>query len=195
MNSYHYHRVWQFLQRTGRRILAVGCLIAAIVILVQAGLPSRTVVFGMIDLPDRRVSIAAEVGSFAPPIQADTIRGTQLDTGIRVDMPTILNFWASWCAPCATEMPALQTIHATGSARVIGIGVDESIINSLSWSDTYNLTFPLISDQTGRLAATYSIRVLPTTVFIRPDGTIAAIRVGALNLSELTDLVTPSSMP
>lgn len=89
----------------------------------------------------------------------------------------ILNFWATWCAPCIKEMPSLERLAARLPAEkfaVIAVSQDKggaSIAKLfLSRIGVHNL--PLYVDPNGRLSRDLSVRGLPTTVVIARDGTI-----------------------
>jgi len=65
------------------------------------------------------------VGSTVPDFSLPNLAGGTFTRDQLPDKPTILNFWATWCAPCKKEIPDLQEIHAAGMAEVIGIALDE----------------------------------------------------------------------
>ena len=66
----------------------------------------------------------------------------------------LLNFWATWCLECRSEMPAFDRLHREFSARglaVVGINAREGTSTIREYAKELGLTFPLISDPTGRL--------------------------------------------
>lgn len=91
--------------------------------------------------------------------------------------PVVLNFWASWCAPCKEEAPLLENtwkqVQAQGKDLVIlGIDFQDSKNDSLSFLQSYSITYPTALDADGSVASKYGITSLPQTIFINRDGTV-----------------------
>jgi thiol-disulfide isomerase/thioredoxin len=83
----------------------------------------------------------------------------------------VLNFWATWCAPCRQEMPTLQDLYdAPDPPVVIAINVKETKSQVRSFLSKAQLTLPVVLDERGDLAKQWGVRVYPTTVLIAPDG-------------------------
>lgn len=108
--------------------------------------------------------------------------------------PVILNFWASWCAPCRREMPALQETAARyEEAGVLLLGMNQTYLDDLAAAHAFveelGLTFPQTRDDNGSVGAgAYRVVGIPTTVFITPDGHVAHIQVGEMSLEQITTL-------
>ena len=100
----------------------------------------------------------------------------------------ILNFWATWCAPCREEMPSLdklQNIKDFKNLKIIPINVgQENIEKSIKFfSDLEIKNLDLYFDNSIRLAKTFSLRGLPTTVFINKNGEEFARIVGSIDFN------------
>lgn len=103
--------------------------------------------------------------------------------------PLIINFWATWCAPCVSEMPelaALQTEAAT--PQIIGIGIDTRE-NIAQFAEKIQITYPLYVAANG---ATELLRQfgnqaggLPFTILLGLDGKLKKVYLGRLNFEEL----------
>ncbi len=103
-----------------------------------------------------------------------------------------LNFWASWCAPCESEMPALEKLSASLQAEgvpatIVGVGVKrDNDDNARAMIDRLGITYPVgrdtagTNDTLGPVTQAFGIDTYPATVFIRPDGVISAIIFGPL---------------
>jgi cytochrome c biogenesis protein CcmG/thiol:disulfide interchange protein DsbE len=91
--------------------------------------------------------------------------------------PLVLNFWASWCAPCKEELPLLESTWKRMQAQgkdVIFLGIDfqESKSDAANFLQTYGITYPTVLDATGSVASKYSIASLPDSIFIDRNGTV-----------------------
>lgn len=85
----------------------------------------------------------------------------------------LLNFWASWCAPCRIEMPALQALaNAPGDDRVVVLAVNfkESPAAIARFVQTTGLTLPVVADEQGLLAKQFGVTIFPSTVVIDRSG-------------------------
>lgn len=102
---------------------------------------------------------------------------------------TLLNFWATWCAPCIEEFPDLEEIHQTlgpKGLRVLGLNVDELNVDALSeFGQKNGSTFTLLSDPFGDLQDRYKSIAMPSTFLIRADGTLEHLWTGRLPESAL----------
>jgi thiol-disulfide isomerase/thioredoxin len=99
----------------------------------------------------------------------------------------IINFWATWCAPCRSEIPLLQSLHAEWAGRdvtVVGIAVDyrEPV---LAFAQRYKIGYPLLIGEQDALdaAAAFGVRspVFPFTVFTDRRGEVVALFIGELH--------------
>lgn len=95
----------------------------------------------------------------------------------------VLNLWASWCPPCRSEMPAMQTVYDAYRER----GLVVLAVNTLfqdgeaaanAFADELGLTFPIAFDRTGEMSDRYRLRAMPTTFFIDRRGVIRGVVLG-----------------
>lgn len=106
----------------------------------------------------------------------------------------IINFWATWCAPCRREMPLLQSLDrdwARREFRVIGIAVDRRD-SVLAFANSLHITYPLLIGEQDALDVATALGVtsagFPFTVFTDRRGRIVALFLGELHKTE-TDLI------
>ena len=99
----------------------------------------------------------------------------------------IINFWATWCAPCRSEIPLLETLHAEWAGRdvsVVGIAVDYRD-KVLEFADRFKIGYPLLIGEQDALdaAAAFGVEspVFPFTVFTDRRGEVVAVFVGELH--------------
>ena len=97
----------------------------------------------------------------------------------------ILNFWATWCAPCRAEFPDFQKASVDNADKLVIIGVNNTSTDQAElvpdFLAEFGVTFPIALDETGETAKTYRILGLPTTIFIDSNGIINEVFTGPLN--------------
>jgi thiol-disulfide isomerase/thioredoxin len=99
----------------------------------------------------------------------------------------IINFWATWCAPCRSEIPLLETLHSEWAGRevsVVGIAVDYRD-KVLEFADRFKIGYPLLIGEQDALdaAAAFGVEspVFPFTVFTDRRGEVVALFIGELH--------------
>ncbi|MEZ4711991.1 MAG: TlpA disulfide reductase family protein [Caldilineaceae bacterium] len=94
----------------------------------------------------------------------------------------IVNFWATWCAPCRAEMPYLQQLAQTHTDTlvVLGINMREEPAEIAPFVEELGLTFPILLNPTNEMLLWYSPRGLPLTSVIAPNGVAAYRQYGPL---------------
>lgn len=129
-------------------------------------------------------SPAPAVGHPAPQFTTNLLDGSRFDLGQARGTPVVLNFWATWCGPCRSEMPALQRTweRYAGHVMVAGIDQGESTEEIQKFVDEMGITFPVGLDEEQTIGASqYNVTGLPTTFFIDADGVIQRIWMGEMN--------------
>ena len=107
-----------------------------------------------------------------PKIEAIDLQGKAWTSAELTGKVVVLNFWATWCAPCKDELPTLQTLHDISDSQtvVLTINVRESAARAARYMQSTGMTFPVISDTKGELAKRWGVSVYPTTILIAPNG-------------------------
>lgn len=93
----------------------------------------------------------------------------------------IVNFWATWCAPCVAEMPSLNRMHqqiASSGGMVLGVSIDEDEAQYRKFLQQYQVAFPTFRDPSKNIAASYGTFGWPETYVIDRDGIIARKLIG-----------------
>ena len=110
-----------------------------------------------------------------------------------------LNFWATWCGPCKSEMPDIQALYEAhgGNAEDLvvlgvaqpGVGREGSREDIADFLSEGGYTYPVVMDEDGSVFAQYGIRAFPTTFMILSDGTVYGYVEGALSADIMEDIV------
>ena len=141
----------------------------------------------VIGLLDNRL---AEVQHIAPdfrlndlnrePVRLSDLRGT----------PIVMNFFASWCAPCKIELPFLRAAHENAQDRgfrVLGVSNNDRREAMEAFAKSENLTYPIVIDGDNTVGVAYQVVGPPYTYFIDRDGKIAAVIRGELDEATLEE--------
>ena len=110
-----------------------------------------------------------------------------------------LNFWATWCSPCKSEMPDIQALYEAhgGNAEDLvvlgvaqpGVGREGSSEDIADFLAEGGYTYPVVMDEDGSVFAQYGIRAFPTTFMISSDGTVYGYVEGAISAEIMEDIV------
>ena len=106
----------------------------------------------------------------------------------------IVNFWGTFCKPCLKETPdlvAVQQQFADKGLTIIGAAMDQNNLDGVKiFAKKYFVNYPMI-ETTAKLNRDYGVIVAPTTIIINKAGNIVYRHAGALNRTELADLIKP----
>lgn len=126
---------------------------------------------------DPHVSPAALVGHEVPPVALEPLAGGPpqpiRSAGPR---PVLINFFGSWCAPCAEEAPALMALKAQGVA-IVGVDYKDTPEKAQAYLAAYGNPYRMIfSDPTGRAGVDFGVSGVPETFAVGLDGKVLAKR-------------------
>jgi peroxiredoxin len=100
----------------------------------------------------------------------------------------LLAFWATWCGACKQEMPSLQFLHEAQKGqglKVLGIAIDEDPLPVVSdFAASRNISFPILLDQTNRVAGDYRAQAIPALYLVSPEQRVIGVARGAINWNE-----------
>jgi thiol-disulfide isomerase/thioredoxin len=143
----------------------------------------KTVVF---DVKDRRP---------APDVKGSTVDGGTFDLGSVHGQVVVINFWASWCAPCRLEAADLEAVHlSTKDSGVTFVGVDSRDEQDAARAFAAGrVTYPSLFDPAGRIALRFTDvppTTLPATLILDRAGRVAAVIRASVDQDALRRLVT-----
>ena len=122
-------------------------------------------------------------GAALPDLAFDCPGGGRLDLARAPGVPTVVNLWGTWCAPCREELPLLQQLAdvAGERVRVVGLISKDGVPQADSFAADAGITFPSAFDGEGVLMAELGLGGLPYTAFIAADGTLAHSELGPVD--------------
>jgi thiol-disulfide isomerase/thioredoxin len=172
-------------------------LLLILALCVAAGFFAGRVYWTMQDPPAIAASpVAAAAPERMPEFRLRDLDGTNRAIGEWSSQGLVLNFWATWCAPCRKEMPLLEQLHRDRAGKglaVVGIAVDREEPVRTFVGET-GVTYPILLGEQDAMAAAESFGPsfvgLPLTVLAAPGGEILKLHVGELHPEDLAAFVS-----
>jgi protein SCO1 len=144
------------------------------------GLPAATV--AQVDIP------APQAGHPAPALDLPRLQGGRVSLNSLRGKVVVLNFWATWCAACKSEMPLLERWYTSVKSKgvvVLGIDQQEGRKDVESYVGKLHVNYPIALDTDGVASAQYNVAGLPTTLVIDRQGIVRSYKPGTLDASYL----------
>ena len=102
---------------------------------------------------------------------------------------TLINFWASWCAPCRIEHPYLMQLAKEKNLKILGVNFKDKKINALKFlNDLGNPYYYLTKVSNGKQSVTFGIYGIPESILINSDSIVIKKFIGPLNEQDLNDI-------
>jgi thiol-disulfide isomerase/thioredoxin len=127
----------------------------------------------------------------APAFILKTLAGSPDSLSGYKGHPVLINFWATWCVPCRDEMPRLVVLyheHQSAGLIILAINLTEQEIskkNVQHFVTEFQMPFPVLLDEKGKVFRRYKLHGLPTSVFIGADGVVRAVNPGPITAAAL----------
>ena len=138
------------------------------------------------------MKVGFRVGDRAPDFDLRSVDGRNLKLSDLRGRPVLLNFWATWCAPCRVEMPWLVELDEKYRAQgfqIVGISMDDSgaAQTVAAFVREEGVKYPIVLGTSATADAYGGVRFMPQTFFIDPDGRIVKATSGITRKQDLED--------
>lgn len=132
----------------------------------------------------------------APDLSGTTLDGAPWRLSDSLGQVTVLNVWASWCAPCRAEAPTLQATYAARAAEgvaFVGLDTRDSQAAAEAFVRNYGITYPNVRDPDGQLQLAFRQTLppqsIPSTLFLDKQGQVAARVLGEVDSARLNGII------
>jgi thiol-disulfide isomerase/thioredoxin len=147
--------------------------------------PFRALLLLSLSLATASASFALEEGDRAPDFQARSVSGeAEVVLHEMRGKVVLVDFWASWCAPCNAAMPQLEKLSKEFPADqfvVLGVNVDKKLEDARRALERRPVTYANASDPTGMLPKRFGLETMPTTYLIDQNGVVRLVHRGFRN--------------
>lgn len=119
---------------------------------------------------------------YAPDFTLSDLDGNSVSLSDYAGTPLLVNFWATWCPPCRSELPLIQQYQDQYAGDFVVLAVDgaETAEDVRSFAEAQGYTMMFLLDTDYAVAELYQVRGFPTSVFIDADGAIQKVHIGEL---------------
>ncbi|HEX2952708.1 MAG TPA: TlpA disulfide reductase family protein [Bacillota bacterium] len=171
-----------------KRHVIVGFILIAAFVLLSC--------YQLINNPsvEAAVRIGPMIGNRVPDFLLSGINGesTSLNSVIKANKVTLVNFWGIWCPYCVQEIPELVKFYqqfAGQKVELLGVNVGDAPRTVPAFARSHQMNFPILYDRNNLVSTLYQIQGFPTTLIIDQKGIIRERIVGATNYSALQEKV------
>jgi len=152
-------------------------------LLARAKIPAAQTVFSAIlTLIPVQALLAVDVGQKAPECVLNGLSdGQSYDAKALRGKVVYIDFWASWCGPCAKSFPFLAELSGDlkdKGLEVIGVNLDENLEDAKTFVSQFPVNFMLAKDSTEQCASAYDVKAMPSSYLIGRDGIVRHVHMG-----------------
>ncbi len=127
------------------------------------------------------VAVAGSSSGPAPDFSLQSLDGSTVRLSDLKGQVVLINFWATWCAPCREEMPLLDAIYQKYNrlgVELLGINVEDDASGAQEYLNETPVTFPILFDPDGRVSKQYQVKAMPSTILVDRHGNVRHIHYG-----------------
>jgi thiol-disulfide isomerase/thioredoxin len=119
--------------------------------------------------------------SAAPEFELASMAGKSVNLAAHRGQVVMINFWATWCGPCRTEMPLLENIYRKYKPMgftLLGVNVEPDSAAAAEWLKATPVTFPILFDTDSKVSKLYAVQGMPSTVIVDRKGQVRFVHRG-----------------
>jgi peroxiredoxin len=134
------------------------------------------------------------VGEAAPAFVLPDLAGKETSLDSLRGRAVVLNFWATWCAPCLEEMPALSAAWKASRGRcleTVGVAEESGREEARAEVARMGIAFPILMDEKGDVARAYGVPGYPRTYLIDGEGKVRQVFTGKISRERLEAALAP----
>ena len=176
----------------------IGVVVTLVCVILQSYIPSINA-SGMslessVMANTEDVELGLKEGNRAPDFHLETLEGTELKLSDLKGKIVFLNFWASWCPPCKSELPHMQNFYEAkkeNNIEILAVNLTTAERNADdlgAFIKSYGITFPVLLDIKGEVGQTYQAFTIPTSYLIDKQGIIRKKIIGPMNMEMMENL-------
>ena len=170
-------------------ILVVVVVVVALMIFEGARMSRHPKPTGTAPTPEQQSTLAA--GSVAPDFELKSLEGKNVKLSDYRGKAVLLNFWATWCAPCKIEMPWFVELNKKYQAQglvIVGVAMDDSSEGEINkFAKEMGVNYPILLGKDSVGDAYGGVQFLPSTFYISREGKIVKSNFGILGESDIED--------
>jgi peroxiredoxin len=132
------------------------------------------------------------VGAVAPDFTLSDLTGAQRSLSAYRGKVVMLNFWASWCGHCQSEIPALKAVYKDYSDKgfeIVAVSVGEEPAGLATFVQQNEMAFTVLADPQTSMVPLYQLRSVPTSYFLDQQGVVQQVYNGAIEEETLRGIV------
>ncbi len=122
-------------------------------------------------------------GKLAPDFSLKSMSGENIRLSEMRGKVVMINFWATWCAPCRKEMPLLNDLynkHKNSGFVLLGVNIDNTPKNAEKMAKKLGINFPILFDNSKKVSEAYKVSAMPFTIILDRSGKVNQIHKGYL---------------
>jgi peroxiredoxin len=163
------------MQPIRRRVLFALILLTGLVWIFVSADWAGTTTAGEIPAPRQ--------GFLAPEFSLTSTDGNTVSLSELRGQAVLVNLWATWCPPCRAEMPAMQKLYEEYKDQgfvvlAVNMTYQDDFLAIAPFVEEYQLSFPILLEETGEVGRKYELRSLPSSFFIDREGIIQEVVIG-----------------
>ena len=144
------------------------------------------------------IAVNSELGEvrssvdFAYEFSLELLNGQTLTLSDLRGKIVMLDFWASWCAPCRQEAPVLAEVYREYNGlpvEFVGVDIWDGREDARRFVNQFDVPYPTGVDENGTIAINYGVRGIPEKFFISPDGAVSKKFTGPMNVDALREIL------